>query len=377
MAKRDYYEVLGVQKGATKEEIKKGYRKLAVMYHPDKNPGNKEAEDKFKEATEAYEVLSDDQKRQIYDQYGFAGLEGMAGGSGGNQGYSHAFHDFEDLFGGFGDVFENLFGGGASSNRRRSGGPDHGASLRYDLEISFKDAVFGTKAEISFQHNEACESCRGTGGAEGSKRKTCPSCGGAGQIRRSAGFFSVAQTCPTCQGEGTVVDNPCKVCGGSGLQKKRKKIVVTIPPGVDNGKRITVPNQGDAGRNGGPAGDLVIILHAAPHRYFERNGQDLYCAIPVSMTQAALGSEITVTSLDDKKIKMRIPAGTQHGKLLRLRGEGVPYGTSGRNGDMYIKVLITVPTKLSVKAKQLLEEVAAIQGEDANPKPVAIADLGN
>jgi len=377
MAKRDYYEVLGVQKGATKEEIKKGYRKLAVMYHPDKNPGNKEAEDKFKEATEAYEVLSDDQKRQIYDQYGFAGLEGMAGGNGGSQGFSHAFHDFEDLFGGFGDVFENLFGGGASSSRRRSGGPDHGASLRYDLEISFKDAVFGTKAEISFQHSEVCESCRGTGGAEGSKRKTCPSCGGAGQIRRSAGFFSVAQTCPTCQGEGTVVDNPCKACGGSGLQKKRKKIVVTIPPGVDNGKRIAVPNQGDAGRGGGPSGDLVIILHVAPHRYFERNGQDLYCAIPVSMTQAALGSEITVTSLDDKKIKLRIPAGTQHGKLLRLRDEGVPYGNSGRKGDMYIKVLITVPTKLSAKAKQLLEEVAAVQGEDANPKPVAISDLAN
>lgn len=376
MAKRDYYEVLGVQKGATKEEIKKGYRKLAVMYHPDKNPGNKEAEDKFKEATEAYEVLSDDQKRQIYDQYGFAGLEGMAGGGGG-QGFSHAFHDFEDLFGGFGDVFENLFGGGGSSSRRRGGGPDQGASLRYDLEISFKDAVFGTKAEISFQHNEVCESCRGTGGAEGSKRKTCPSCGGAGQIRRSAGFFSVAQTCPTCQGEGTVVDNPCKACGGSGLQKKRKKIVVTIPPGVDNGKRIAVPNQGDAGRGGGPSGDLVIILHVVPHRYFERNGQDLYCAIPVSMTQAALGSEITVTSLDDKKIKLRIPAGTQHGKLLRLRDEGVPYGNSGRKGDMYIKVLITVPTKLSAKAKQLLEEVAAVQGEDANPKPVAISDLAN
>jgi len=376
MAKRDYYEVLGVQKGATKEEIKKGYRKLAVMYHPDKNPGNKEAEDKFKEATEAYEVLSDDQKRQIYDQYGFAGLEGMAGGGGG-QGFSHAFHDFEDLFGGFGDVFENLFGGGGSSSRRRGGGPDQGASLRYDLEISFKDAVFGTKAEISFQHNEVCESCRGTGGAEGSKRKICPSCGGAGQIRRSAGFFSVAQTCPTCQGEGTVVDNPCKACGGSGLQKKRKKIVVTIPPGVDNGKRIAVPNQGDAGRGGGPSGDLVIILHVAPHRYFERNGQDLYCAIPVSMTQAALGSEITVTSLDDKKIKLRIPAGTQHGKLLRLRDEGVPYGNSGRKGDMYIKVLITVPTKLSAKAKQLLEEVAAVQGEDANPKPVAISDLAN
>ena len=371
MAKRDYYEVLGVQKGASKDEIKKGYRKLAVKYHPDKNPGNKEAEDKFKEATEAYEVLSDEQKRGIYDQYGFAGLEGMAGGGG--QGFSHAFHDFEDLFGGFGDVFENLFGGGTS--RRRGGGSNQGASLRYDLEISFKDAVYGTKAEISFQHNEVCTECRGTGGADGAQRKTCPTCGGAGQVRRSAGFFSVAQTCPSCQGEGSVIDNPCKSCGGSGLQKKRKKIAVTIPAGVDNGKRITVPNQGDAGRSGGSPGDLVIILHVAPHKFFERSGQDLYCAVPISIMQAALGAEITVSSLDDKKIKMKIPAGTQHGKLLRIRDEGVPLGNSGRKGDLYIKILVTVPTKLSSKAKQLLDEVSALEGEDTNPKPVALSEL--
>ena len=373
MAKRDYYEVLGVQKGATKDEIKKGYRKLAVKYHPDKNPGNKEAEDKFKEATEAYEVLSDDQKRQIYDQYGFAGLEGMGAGSGGAQGFSHAFHDFEDLFGGFGDMFENLFG--TSSGRRSGAGAHQGASLRYDLELSFKDAVYGTKAEISFQHNESCEACSGTGGANGAQRKTCPTCGGAGQIRRSAGFFSVAQTCPTCEGMGTVIDNPCKSCGGTGLQKKRKKIAVTIPPGVDEGKRITVPHQGDAGRNGAPAGDLVIILHTAPHRYFERSGQDLYCAVSVSMVQAALGSEITVTSLDDKKIKLTIPAGSQHGKLLRLRDEGVPYGNTGRKGDLYIKILVRVPERLSAKAKQLLTELAALEGEEGTSKAVPLSDL--
>ncbi len=232
MAKRDYYEVLGVQKGASKEEIKKGYRKLAIQYHPDKNPGNKEAEDKFKEATEAYEVLSDEQKRQMYDQYGFAGLEGMGGGASGD--YSSVFRDFEDIFGDFSGVFENFFGGGS---RRSSGGQrsNQGASLRYDLEISFKDAVFGTKAEISFQHNEHCDSCGGAGGSDGAKRKTCPTCQGAGQVRRSAGFFSVSQPCPSCQGEGTVIDNPCKSCGGSGLQSKRRKLIVTIPAGVDDG----------------------------------------------------------------------------------------------------------------------------------------------
>ncbi len=375
MAKRDYYEVLGVAKNATKDEIKKGYRKLAIQYHPDRNPGNKEAEDKFKEATEAYEVLSDDEKRKIYDQYGFAGLDGMGGG--GSADYSHVFHDFEDIFGGgFSDVFENFFGGGGRS--RRSGAQrNQGASLRYDLEISFKDAVYGTKAEISFQHDEVCEACKGTGGENGANRKTCPTCQGAGQIRRSAGFFSVAQPCPTCQGAGTVIDNPCRTCGGTGTQSHKRKLIVTIPAGVDDGKRITIPKQGDAGRNGGAPGDLVIILHVEPHQYFERSGQDLYCAIPISVTQAILGAEIFITTLDDKKIKLKIPSGTQHGKLLRLKDEGVPYTGSSRKGDLYIKLLVQVPQHLSAKSRSLLEEVARLEGENTTPKLMALSELRN
>lgn len=379
MAKRDYYEVLGVAKTATKDEIKKGYRKLAIQYHPDKNPGDKEAENKFKEATEAYEILSDDQKRQIYDQYGFAGLDGMAGGGAGQGDYSSAFRDFGDIFGDFSGVFENFFGGsgGARSSRGGASQSSQGASLRYDLEISFKDAVYGTKAEISFQHNETCDSCKGSGGEKGSSRKTCPTCQGSGQVRRSAGFFSVAQPCPTCQGTGTVIDNPCKTCGGSGTQSKKRKIVITIPAGVDDGKRITIPKQGDAGRNGAPSGDLIVVLHVKPHAYFERSGQDLYCAIPISMTQAALGSEIFVTSLDDKRIKVKIPVGTQHGKMLRLRDEGVPYTNSNKKGDLYIKIIVQIPTKLSNKAKSLLEEVAKIEGEDEAPKLVPLSELRN
>jgi len=380
MAKRDYYEVLGVSKTATKDEIKKGYRKLAVQYHPDKNPGDKEAENKFKEATEAYEILSDEQKRKIYDQYGFAGLEGMGGGGG--SGYSHAYTDFSDLFGGgFGDIFENLFGGsgfGGSSRTRRSGrSSGQGESLRYDLEISFKDAVYGVVTELSFQHKEACESCHGTGGAKGASRKTCPTCQGMGEVRRSAGFFSVSQPCPSCSGAGTVIDNPCPTCGGKGTQQKRCKIKVTIPAGVDNGKRLTVSGQGDAGTNGGQPGDLIIVLHVKNHKYFERSGQDLYCAVPISVTQAVLGAEIFITTLDDRKIKLKIPAGTQHGKLLRLKEEGVPYANSSRKGDLYIKLLVKVPTKISTKAKSLYEEIVRLEGDNNSPSLTPLSELEN
>lgn len=372
MAKRDYYEVLGVQKGATKDEIKKGYRKLAVQYHPDKNPGDKEAEEKFKEATEAYEILSDEQKRQIYDQYGFAGLEGMGGGGG----YSHAYADFSDLFEGFdlGGLFGNLFGGGGG-RRRSPDAPNQGASLRYDMEISFKEAVYGTEKQVQFQHTEACETCKGSGGADGAKRKTCGTCGGSGQVRRNTGFFAIAQTCPTCGGEGSTIENPCKVCGGSGVQPKRKKINITIPTGTENGRRITIPRQGDAGRNGGPAGDLIIIVHVARHHYFERSGNDLYCAVPISATQAILGAEIQVTSLDEKKIKLKIPSGTPHGKLLRLKNEGVPYGGGSLKGDLYIKVLVEIPTKLSSKQKSLLEEFIKLEKPSDSPKPKALSEL--
>ncbi|HNY16577.1 MAG TPA: molecular chaperone DnaJ [Treponemataceae bacterium] len=375
-AKRDYYEVLGVSKTATKEEIKKGYRKLAIQYHPDKNPGDHAAEEKFKEATEAYEVLADDQKRQIYDQYGHAGLEGM-GGPGGPGGFDPSqFQGFEDIFGDFGGIFENLFGGSAGGSRRRGGhgGASQGASLRYDLQIDFHDAVYGTKAEIQYSRNEACAACKGTGAAGGSGRKMCATCQGAGQVRHSSGFFSIASPCPTCHGEGTIIENPCRECGGSGVQKKRQKILVTIPAGVEDGKRINIPRQGDAGSGGGPYGDLYVFIRVKGDTHFERSGADLYCAIPISITQAALGAEVTITALDGKQLKLKIPAGTQGGKLLRIRDEGVPVA-GGRKGDLYIKVIVQVPTRLSSKAKTLLEEVSRLEGENTAPTPVALEDL--
>lgn len=376
--KRDYYEVLGIQKNATKEEIKKAYRKLAIKFHPDRNPGDQEAENNFKEATEAYEVVVDDQKRQIYDQYGHAGLEGM-GGPGGPGGFDpSAFQGFEDIFGDFSGIFENLFGGGGGGGgRRRSSGQsgaNQGASLRFDLQISFKDAVYGTKAEIQYSRNETCSPCKGSGAAGGSGRKMCSTCQGAGQVRRSSGFFSVASPCPTCNGAGTIIENPCKECSGSGVQKKRQKILVTIPPGVEDGKRINIPRQGDAGQGGGSYGDLFVFLRVKPHTAFERSETDLYCAIPISMTQAALGSEITVTTLDEKKLKLKIPAGTQNNKLLRIRNEGVPF-SSNKKGDLYIKIIVQIPSKLSSQAKALLEEVSALEGENTAPQALSLAEL--
>ena len=374
--KRDYYEVLGVDKSASLDDIKKAYRKLAIKYHPDRNPGDKTAESKFREATEAYEILSDDKKRPLYDQYGFAGVDDAVGG--GAQ-YSRAFHDFSDLFGGMGggfsDIFENIFGGGFSSSSRNPDGPAVGASLRYDLSISFKDAVFGTKTEIHFKHNETCESCHGTGGAAGASKKTCPSCQGTGQIRRSAGFFSVQQTCPACHGSGTTIDKPCPVCHGNGVQEKSKMMTLTIPAGVDNGKRIAIPHQGDAGLNGGQSGDLIVVIHVESDNYFERAEQDLYCAIPVTLAQAALGAEITVTSLDGKKISLKVPAGTANGKLLRIKGEGVPYTNSTRRGDLYVKIIVQVPTHLSSQQKALLEQYLRLEGASTSPNLIPLVSL--
>lgn len=375
MAKRDYYEVLGVSKGASKDEIKKGYRKLAIQYHPDKNPGNKEAEEKFKEATEAYEVLSDEEKRKIYDQYGFAGLDGMAGGGAGGFNAGN-FRDFDDIFGDFGSVFENIFGGGSRRSSRASE-PGQGANLRYDLEISFQEAVFGTKREISFNHDETCTTCSGTGGANGASRKTCPTCQGTGQVRRSAGFFSVAQPCPACHGAGSVIDNPCTDCSGTGVKSKKRKIIVTIPAGVDDGKRIAIPRQGHAGRNGGAPGDLFVFIHVSPHESFERDGQDLYCAIPVTFSQAALGTDLFVTSLDGRKIKVKIPAGIQNGKLLRLKDEGVPIINSSKKGDLYIKVIIQSPSRLSQKEKNLYEEISKLEGASISPKLIKLSEIRN
>ena len=377
MAKRDYYEVLGVDKTSGKDEIKKAYRKLAIKYHPDKNAGNAEAEEKFKEATEAYEVLSDDKKKQAYDQFGFAGVDGINSPGGGHD-YSSVFRDFEDIFGDMGGIFDSFFGGGGGGGRGRrgGGGVSRGSDLRYNLEISFKDAVFGTSVEISYTHDIACKTCSGTGASSGTGRKVCPTCQGTGQVRRNSGFFSIASPCHTCGGEGHIIEDPCKSCHGSGLSRKQQKIKVKIPAGIENGKRIAIPGQGDAGANGGRTGDLYVYIKIKPHEFFERDGNNVYCALPISFTQAALGSEVYVRNLEEKKIKLKIPAGTQTGKMLRLKNEGIPYLQSkGRKGDMYIKIIVETPQRMNTKAKELLKQFAALQGEEETPEPIPLSNL--
>jgi molecular chaperone DnaJ len=373
LAKRDYYEVLGVSKTATKDDIKRAYRRLAVQYHPDKNPGDKTSEDRFKEATEAYEVLANDQKRQAYDQFGFAGLDGFGAGA---HDFTSVFRDFEDIFGDFGGFFDSFFGGGGRRRRASRSSAKRGANLRYDLEIDFKQAVFGDRIDISYSRNDTCGSCRGTGSDSGSGKKICDTCGGSGQVRRSSGFFSIASTCPACQGEGEIIENPCRECGGQGLVRKNRKLKVSIPAGIDNGEHITLRDQGDAGANGGVPGDLYVSIHVKSHEYFERQGTDLYCAIPITFTQAALGGEISVPSMDENRIKVKIPAGTQNGKILRLKGEGVPYIHSPDvRGDMYLRIQVAVPTRLSSKEKALLKSFAELNGENQSPQPIRLSEL--
>ncbi len=377
MAKRDYYEVLGLQKGAGKDDIKRAYRKLAIQYHPDKNPGDKASEEKFKEATEAYEVLGDDQKRQAYDQFGFAGVEGM---SGGGQQYSTVYRDFEDIFGGFGDfssIFGSIFGNaGGFGQDQRSDRPRRGSNLRYDIELPFEKAVYGTTVEIAYSKDDTCKTCSGSGSVDGSGRKVCGTCKGSGQVRRSSGFFSISQPCPACGGEGSVIDKPCHDCSGSGITKKKQKIKVTIPAGVEDGKRVTIPGQGDVGPNAGAPGDLYVFIHVRSHEFFERHEQDLYCAVRIDMSTAALGGEVVIGTLDGKKIKLAVPAGTQHGKLLRIREEGVP-SSSGRKGDLYIKILVQVPARISRRGKELLEEYRRLEGETTEPQTVKLADVAS
>lgn len=376
MAKRDYYEVLGVQREATKDDIKRAYRKLAIQFHPDKNPGNKSSEEKFKEATEAYEVLGDEQKRQAYDQFGFAGVEGM--GSGGPQDHSTVYRDFEDIFGGFGDfssIFGSIFGNQTGfAGEHRADRPHRGSNLRYDIELPFEKAVYGTTVEIAYSRDDTCKTCAGSGSIDGSGRKVCGTCKGSGQVRRSSGFFSISQPCPVCNGEGSVIEKPCRDCGGSGIAKKKQKIKVTIPPGVDDGKRVTIPGQGDVGPNAGAPGDLYVFIHVRAHEYFERHEQDLYCAVRIDMTTAALGGDVVVNTLDAKKIKVSIPAGTQHGKLLRIREEGVP-SPNGKRGDLYVKALVQIPARLSRRGKELLEELRSVEGENMEPQAIKLSDV--
>jgi molecular chaperone DnaJ len=287
------------------------------------------------------------------------------------------FRGFEDIFGGdVGNIFDTIFGGGFGGfggGRSNRAGPRTGANLRYDIEIPFKDAVFGTKVEVQYSRNESCHACGGSGASSGSGKKVCPACQGTGQVRQSSGFFSVATTCRNCHGEGFIIEHPCKECGGSGAQKKRQKIHITIPAGIENGKRLVVSHQGDAGPNDGPPGDLYVFIRVKAHEYFERQEADLYCAVPISVTQASLGADIHVRTLDDKNIKVKIPAGIQNGKLLRIRDEGVPF--TGHRGSLYIKVMVQVPAKLSRRGRELMEELSRVEGENDAPKPIALQDL--
>lgn len=372
MAKRDYYEVLGVPRNASIDEIKKAYRKLAMKYHPDRNPGNKEAEEKFKEATEAYTVLADPEKRRQYDQYGFAGVDGMFSG---RENPFEGFSGFEDIFSGFEDIFSSFFGGGFGSSTRYKKRVKKGSDLLYTLDISLADAVEGKKVDITFERLEPCDRCHGTGSASGGGRSICPECGGIGQIRRSQGFFSISTTCPRCRGSGEVINNPCFACSGTGLVMKRVTKTIKIPPGIDSGKRIIIRGEGNAGEDGAPYGDLHIKFNIKPHPYFIRQGDDLLTQIPISFTQAVLGGEINVETIDGKMVKVKIPAGCENGKVLRIKNVGMPkLENPSVRGDMYIKLVIDVPKSLTREERRILEQFRDIHGENPKPQPVRISE---
>ncbi len=350
----DYYELLEVSRDVSGDELKKSYRRLAVKYHPDKNPGDKAAEDKFKQIGEAYEVLSDEQKRAAYDRYGHAAFQGGAArGPGG-------FHDpmdvFRDMFRGSG--FEEFFGGG--------GGQQGGSDLRYDLEITLEEAAAGVEKEIKYRHSAACDTCGGSGAEPGSKRQTCSMCGGAGQVVAARGFFSVRQVCPRCHGRGAVTINPCKKCDGEGRVMETSKLKVRIPAGVDSGQKLRSNGGGEAGPQGGAAGDLYIFLHVKEHDLFQRDGDDLHCTIPIKFTLASLGGQLDVPTLTGKA-QLKIPGGTPSGTQLRLRGRGMPSLRGGEHGDQYVRVEIEVPKKLTAEQRQKLEEFAKVSGDAERP----------
>ena len=352
MAKRDYYEVLGVAKNASNEDIKKAYRKLAMKYHPDRNPDSKEAEEKFKEAKEAYEVLSEDDKRQAYDRFGHAGVDPSAGGMGGaNMG------GFADAFG---DIFGEIFGGAAGAAGGRRGGPQvyRGSDLKYALEITLEQAAHGFDTEIRVPSWDNCEKCHGSGAKPGTTPKTCRTCGGAGQVRMQQGFFSVQQTCPTCHGSGKEITDPCDACDGVGRVRKNKTLQVKIPAGIDDGMRIRSPNNGEPGMNGGPAGDLYVEVHIKQHEMFQRDGDDLHCELTIPFTTAALGGELQVPTLSGK-YEISIPEGTQTGKTFRLRGKGIKGVRASYPGDLYCHVIVETPVKLNDDQKALLRQFEA------------------
>ncbi len=352
----DYYTTLGVDRKAGKDEIKKAYRKLAMKYHPDQNKDNKDAEQKFKEINEAYDVLKDDQKRAAYDRYGAAAFENGGGGAGG-PGFGNAFSDiFEDMFGDF-------MGGGG---RAQAGG--RGSDLQYTMEISLEDAYLGRESTIKIPVNQSCEKCDGSGAAPGTGEESCSTCGGAGRVRAQQGFFTIERTCPTCGGAGKIIRDPCKACHGTGRSKKEKTLKIKIPAGVDTGRRIRLAGEGEGGLRGAASGDLYVLIAIKPHRFFKRNGADLYGRVPVPMTVAALGGDVDVPTIGGKKTKVKIPPGTQPGTQFRLKGQGMPVLRSDAKGDMYIEVAVETPVNLSGKQKDLLKQLDQAMGGNAATK---------
>ena len=363
MAKRDYYQVLGVEKNASPDDIKRAYRRLAIKYHPDKNPGDKEAEAKFKECAEAYEVLSDPDKRRQYDQFGHEGLRGSG------------MHDFsrmnvEDIFSMFG--FEDFFGsvfGGARGGRRTAAraGPSRGYDLETAVELTLQEIAKGTEKTIQFTRQDTCPECNGTGGAKGSKPTKCPTCNGTGQVARGGGFFQMVSTCRQCGGTGQIITDPCKKCKGTGRVPKKRTVNIKVPAGVHEGQAIRVAGEGEPGRGGGPHGDLYCYVRVKPHDFFERSGNDLSVVVPISFTQAALGTTVEVPTLDGKR-KLKIPAGTQYGRILRIEGQGLPDIRTHRTGDLYVQILVETPTKLNSEQQDLLRKFAETENKNVSPK---------
>jgi molecular chaperone DnaJ len=369
MSKRDYYEVLGVPRTATDDEIKKAYRKLAVKFHPDKNPGDKTAEEQFKELGQAYEALSDSQKRAAYDQYGHAAFDprsraSRGGGAGG--GFHDPFDIFREVFsgGGGGGIFDEFFGG--SGGRSDPNAPQRGDDLRYDMEITLEDAAHGCEREITVTKSERCDSCHGSGGEEGSRVKTCPTCGGRGQVLTSRGIFSIAQTCPACEGAGRVIEKPCRTCRCAGRHEKSSKIHLRIPAGVDTGARLRSSGNGDAGLRGGPNGDLYVVLRLKQHEIFQRDGDDLVCEVPIGFVQAALGADVEVPTLEGRAT-VKIPAGTQPGTIFRLKGKGIKNIQGYGHGDLHVRVSVEVPTRLDGDQRRKLEEFSALCNGKESP----------
>ena len=359
MAKRDYYEVLGINKSASADQIKSAYRKLAVKYHPDKNKGDKASEEKFKEASEAYHVLSNAERKQNYDNFGHAAFENGGGGRGG-------FGNF-DFSSSFSDIFEDFFGEGFGGGRRSRRSNNRGSDLRYDLSITLEEAYSGKKQDIKFSTSEKCTTCKGSGSKPGTSASSCSMCGGHGQVRSSQGFFTVQQTCPQCSGSGEQITNPCSECSGQGKRQASKRLSVTIPKGVDDGTRIRLSGKGEAGTKGAGSGDLYLFINVYSHDLFKRSDENLFFECPISIADAALGTSIEIPTIDGGKAKIKIPAGTQSGKQFRLKGKGMPYMRGSGNGDLYIQVNTEVPISLNREQKELLEKFREIENEKSNP----------